>query len=59
MQAPRPALCIAVVVNAMQSCHDAEEKHAKASHEEHTDLLAETRALRAGLQALKSEREGR
>lgn len=52
-------LFIAVVVNAMQSYHEMEVEHAKAGHEEHTDLLAEIRALRAELQALKSEREGR
>ena len=52
-------LFIAVVVNAMQSFHDMEAEHAKASHAEHADLLAEIRALRAELQALKSERERR
>ena len=52
-------LFIAVVVNAMQSYHEMEVEHAKAGHEEHADLLAEIRALRAELQALKSEREGR
>ncbi|MCY4220815.1 MAG: ion transporter [Thiotrichales bacterium] len=49
-------LFIAVVVNAMQSYHDAEAKHAEASHTEHAELLAEVRALRADLQALKAER---
>ena len=52
-------LFIAVVVNAMQSYHEMEAKHAETSHAEHADLLAEIRALRAELQALKSEREGR
>ena len=51
-------LFIAVVVNAMQSYHDMEAKHAGTSHTEHAELLAEVRALRADLQALKSERGG-
>ena len=50
-------LFIAVVVNAMQSYHEMEAEHAQTSHAEHADLLAEIRALRAELQALKSERE--
>ena len=50
-------LFIAVVVNAMQSYHEMEAEHAQTSHTEHADLLAEIRALRAELQALKSERE--
>ena len=50
-------LFIAVVVNAMQSYHEREAEHAKASHEEHADLRAEIRALRADLQKLASERE--
>ena len=51
-------LFIAVVVNAMQSYHDAEAEHAAASRSEHADLLDEVRALRADLQALKSKRAG-
>ena len=51
-------LFIAVVVNAMQSYHDREAEHAEKSHTEHAELLAEIRALRADLQALKSERGG-
>ena len=50
-------LFIAVVVNAMQSYHEMEAEHAKASHEEHADLRDEIRALRADLQAFRSERE--
>ena len=49
-------LFIAVVVNAMQSFHEMEAGHARAGHAEHADLLAEIQALRADLQALKSER---
>ena len=49
-------LFIAVVVNAMQAYHEMEAEHAGASHSEHAELLAEVRALRADLQALKSER---
>ncbi len=49
-------LFIGVVVNAMQSFHDMETKHVEASHSEHAELLAEIRALRADLEALKSER---
>ena len=49
-------LFIGVVVNAMQSFHDMEAEHAQASRSEHAELLAEIRALRADLQALKSER---
>ena len=51
-------LFIAVVVNAMQSYRDMEAGHVEASHSEHAELLAEVRALRADLQALKSERGG-
>ena len=51
-------LFIAVVVNAMQSYHDQEAEHADASNTEHAELLAEVRALRADLQALKAERDG-
>ena len=51
-------LFIAVVVNAMQSYRDQEAGHADASHTEHAELLAEVRALRADLQALKAERDG-
>ena len=51
-------LFIAVVVNAMQSYHDQEAEPADASHTEHAELLAEVRALRADLQALKAERDG-
>ena len=50
-------LFIAVVVNAMQSYHEMESEHAEANHTEHAELLAEIRALRADLQALKSERK--
>ena len=50
-------LFIAVVVNAMQSYHEMEAEHAQTSHAEHSDLLAEIRALRADLEALRSERE--
>ena len=50
-------LFIAVVVNAMQSYHEMEAEHSEAGHTEHAELLAEVRALRAELQALKSERE--
>ena len=50
-------LFIAVVVNAMQSYHEMEAEHSEARHTEHAELLAEVRALRAELQALKSERE--
>ena len=49
-------LFIGVVVSAMQSYHDAETQHAQASHSEHAELLDEVRALRADLQALRSER---
>ena len=49
-------LFIGVVVNAMQSFHDMEAEHVRISHAEHAELLAEVRALRADLQALKSER---
>ena len=42
--------------NAMQSFHDMEAEHVRISHTEHAELLAEVRALRADLQALKSER---
>ena len=52
-------LFIAVVVNAMQSYHEMEAEHSEASHTEHAELLAEVRALRAELQALKSERDTR
>ena len=52
-------LFIAVVVNAMQSYHELEAKHVESSRTEHTELLDEVRALRAELQALKSERETR
>ena len=51
-------LFIAVVVNAMQAYHDREAENAAVSHSEHAELLAEVRALRADLQALKSERGG-
>ena len=51
-------LFIAVVVNAMQSYHDMETGHTETSHSEHAELLAEVRALREDLQALKSERGG-
>ena len=51
-------LFIAVVVSAMQSYRDMEAGHVEASHSEHAELLAEVRALRADLQALKSERGG-
>ena len=51
-------LFIAVVVNAMQSYHDQESEHVEASHTEHAELLAEVRALRSDLQALKAERGG-
>ena len=51
-------LFIAVVVNAMQSYHDMETEHTETSHSEHAELLAEVRALREDLQALKSERGG-
>ena len=56
-------LFIAVVVNAMQSYHDmetehTETEHTETSHSEHAELLAEVRALREDLQALKSERGG-
>ena len=51
-------LFIAVVVNAMQNYRDMEAGHVEASHSEHAELLAEVRALRADLQALKSERGG-
>ena len=40
----------------MQSYHDMEEEHAQVSRSEHAELLAEVRALRADLQALRSER---
>ena len=50
-------LFIAVVVNAMQSYHEMEAEHPEAVHTEHAELLAEVRALRVELQALKSERE--
>ena len=49
-------LFIGVVVNAMQSFHDTEAEHMEVSRSEHAELLAEVRALRADLQALKSER---
>ena len=49
-------LFIGVVVSAMQSYHDMEEEHAQVSRSEHAELLAEVRALRADLQALRSER---
>ena len=52
-------LFIAVVVNAMQSYHEMEAEHSEASRTEHAELLDEVRALRAELQALKSERETR
>ena len=52
-------LFIAVVVNAMQSYHELEAKHVESSHTEHAELLDEVRALRAELQALKSERDTR
>ena len=51
-------LFIAVVVNAMQSYRDMEAGHVEASDSKHAELLAEIRALRADLQALKSERGG-
>ena len=49
-------LFIGVVVSAMQSYHDMEAEHAEETRSEHAELLAEVRALRADLQALKSER---
>ena len=49
-------LFIGVVVSAMQSYHDAEAQHMEGTRTEHAELLAEVRALRADLQALKSER---
>ena len=59
-------LFIGVVVDAMQRVHEmeaelAEAKHVEAEHvktseTEHAELLAEVRALRADLRALKSER---
>jgi voltage-gated sodium channel len=49
-------LFIGVVVSAMQSYHDAEAEHMEGTRTEHAELLAEVRALRADLQALKSER---
>ena len=51
-------LFIAVVVNAMQTYHDMEAEHVEASRSDHAELLAEVRALRADVQALKSERGG-
>ena len=50
-------LFIGVVVNAMQSFHDMEAEHAQVSRSEHAELLAEVRALRADLRALRSERD--
>ncbi|MDE0456919.1 MAG: ion transporter, partial [Chromatiales bacterium] len=49
-------LFIGVVVSAMQSYHDTEAKHMEETRSEHAELLTEVRALRADLQALKSER---
>ena len=49
-------LFIGVVVSAMQSYHDMEAEHMEETRSEHAELLAEVRALRADLQALKSER---
>ena len=51
-------LFIAVVVNAMQTFHDMEAEHVETSHSEHAELLAEVRALREDLPALKSQRDG-
>ena len=48
-------LFIAVVVNAMQSYHDMEMEHVRLSREEHASLLAEIRALRADVRALRPE----
>ena len=50
-------LFIAVVVNAMQSFHDRKPGMPRRAAE-HAELLAEVRALRADLQALKAERDG-
>ena len=49
-------LFIAVVVNAMQTYHDLEAEHATVSPSDHAELLAEVRALRADLEALRSGR---
>ena len=49
-------LFIGVVVSAMQSYHDKEAEHMDETRSEHAELLTEVRALRADLQALKSER---
>ena len=49
-------LFIAVVVNAMQTYHELETGHATTSRSDHAALLAEVRALRADLAALRSRR---
>ena len=50
------SLFIAVVVNAMQTYHELEAGHATTSRSDHAALLAEVRALRADLEALRSRR---
>ncbi len=49
-------LFIGVVVSAMQSYHDKETEHMEVTRSEHAELLAEVKALRADLRALRSER---
>ena len=47
-------LFIAVVVNSMQEVHEAEEH----GHEERVEILAEIKALREEVTALRKERDG-
>jgi len=52
-------LFIAVVVSAMQSSHDAElASENQAAHDERGEILAEVRALRLEVQALRADRPG-